>query len=360
MNNQAERVLIFRVGSLGDTLIALPLFRLVARAFPSSERRLLTYEWQEGKAARPASILEGMGLVHGFIDYGNEDRRIHGWLKLTRRVRHWRPDVLIYMASPKGMRLVVRDAIFFYGACAIRNVIGLPVSRSRSRLRELQEGRVERESSRLARCLAELGDARLEDRNAWDLGLSRRERMVAGRALAALPSGAPIVAASVGARVDVKDWGDRNWGELIERLSGRLAGWSLVMIGAASERARTQRIIERWKGYSLNLSGEIRPRESAAVLERASLYIGHDSGPMHLAAAVGTRSVAVFSARSKPGQWFPAGMGHRVIYHQVPCLGCGLAVCVKHGKKCILSIGVDEVLSAVEDALSDDCALPSP
>ncbi len=103
----------------------------------------------------------------------------------------------------------------------------------------------------------------------------------------------------------------------------------------------------------MNVCGELTPRESAAVFARARVYLGHDSGPMHLAAAVGTTCVAVFSARGKPRRWFPYGRGHRVVYHRVSCWGCGLTTCVVEGKRCILSIGVGEVLREVEGVLGD-------
>ena len=98
----------------------------------------------------------------------------------------------------------------------------------------------------------------------------------------------------------------------------------------------------------MNLCGETSARVSAAVLERARLFVGHDSGPMHLAAAVGTPCVAVFSSRHLPGVWFPWGSRNRVIYTDVPCRGCNLDVCVRYAKKCIASISVDEVMRHVD------------
>jgi heptosyltransferase III len=103
----------------------------------------------------------------------------------------------------------------------------------------------------------------------------------------------------------------------------------------------------------LNLCGVTSPRETAAVMGRATLFVGHDSGPMHLAAAVGIRCVALFSARNLPRVWFPFGTNHRVIYHDVPCKGCGLETCVKFKKKCITSVSVDEVFSTVVKVLND-------
>jgi ADP-heptose:LPS heptosyltransferase len=93
-------------------------------------------------------------------------------------------------------------------------------------------------------------------------------------------------------------------------------------------------------------------RETAAVIQRARLYIGHDGGLMHLAHAVGTRCVSVFSGYSRPGVWFPYGRGHRVLYHETACAGCGLERCVEFDKTCIRSITVEEVQRAIGHALA--------
>ena len=75
--------------------------------------------------------------------------------------------------------------------------------------------------------------------------------------------------------------------------------------GAAVERERTDHLLSHWPGKRVNLCGELSVRESAAVLRSARVFIGHDSGPMHLAAAVGIPCAAIFSARNPPGRWFP-------------------------------------------------------
>lgn len=108
-----------------------------------------------------------------------------------------------------------------------------------------------------------------------------------------------------------------------------------------------------WKGQTANLCGALSPRESAALLEKAEVFVGHDSGPMHLASAVGTPCVAIFSARNLPGQWFPVRSGHKIIYHKTDCFGCGLEQCIAEGKKCIFSISVDEVHSATVALLKE-------
>jgi hypothetical protein len=63
--------------------------------------------------------------------------------------------------------------------------------------------------------------------------------------------------------------------------------------------------------------------------------------------------VAIFSARNPPGQWFPRGRGHQVLYHRTECFNCGLSVCRQYAKRCILGISVEEVVRAVGRVLGE-------
>jgi ADP-heptose:LPS heptosyltransferase len=72
---------------------------------------------------------------------------------------------------------------------------------------------------------------------------------------------------------------------------------------------------------------------------------------MHLAAAVGTPCVAIFSARAQPGMWYPYGVPSRVLRKAVECEGCGLVECIEKKNECLKLIEVDEVLSACGELL---------
>src|SRR3990167_5361090 len=97
-------------------------------------------------------------------------------------------------------------------------------------------------------------------------------------------------------------------------------------------------IFDDGTGKKINLCGKLSVRETAAVIECAQLFIGHDSGPMHLASAVKTPSVAIFSRHAKPGCWYPLGQHHKVLYPK---------------GKTILSTQVSEVALAVQDILME-------
>ena len=144
---------------------------------------------------------------------------------------------------------------------------------------------------------------------------------------------------------------------MLARLGGMYPGHALALMGVKEELEFSEFAAEGWRTSAgseslvINLCGALTPRESAACFARARLFLGLDSGPMHLAAAVGTPCVAIFAARNIPRVWFPHGDRHRVLYHEVDCMGCGLETCVVEKKKCLMSITVDEVVGAVEASL---------
>ncbi len=353
-----RRILIYRLGSLGDTVVALPGLRLIERAFPNHERWLLTNFSPSRKVAPMASVLEGTGLVHGYLQYPLGLRAFADSLRLRRAIRELRPEVLVYLVGSRGRLKAWRDAMFFRW-CGIHRLIGVPYTLDQQRPRRLDRGLYEYEGARLVRCLHELGHQDLDAPEAFDLSLSDTEHRAATGALGSLGDGRPLLIASIGAQVDVKDWGDAPWRALLERLTDRLPGWSLAMIGSAEERSRSESLLYHWRGPRVNLCGTLTVRESAAVLTHARIYLGHDSGPTHLAAAVGKPCVVVFSSRNLPGEWFPYGSGHRVVYHNISCQGCQLELCVEREKACIRSITVEEVELRVLE-LSGRYAAPTP
>ena len=352
--SSARRVLIYRLGSLGDTVVALPALHLVARAFPRAERRMLTNIPVNVKAPPAAAILEHTGLVDGYFRYTVGTRGLGDLARLWWTLFRWRPDVLVYLGSARGVASAQRDEKFFR-LCGIRRILGVPVTEAMQTHRwEDATQALEPEAARLARNLDVLGDAHLEDFASWDLHLTDEERARADAVLEPVGS-RPLISVSVGTKVQSKDWGRENWRALLGRLAGLYPGYALALTGAPEESEGSEYAAEGWRqgggGAAVNLCGRLRPRESAAAFQRSEIFIGHDSGPMHLAAAVQTPCVAIFAARNKPRVWFPYGSRHRVVYHKTECWGCGLETCIVEKKRCLTSITVDEVVEQVRAVL---------
>ncbi len=366
-----RRVLVYRLGSLGDMVVALPALHLVARAFPAAERRLLTNLPVSVKAPAAAAVLEGSGLVQGYMRYAAGTRSVGELARLWWRIARWRPQVLVYLAASRGVEVARRDAAFFR-LCGVRRMVGVPVTEGMQRNfygaatggkdHAMGDGNLEPEAERLVRCIGELGavgevadPGRMQQTASWDLRLSAAEHAAAARAIGDEALGMEIIAVSVGTKVQAKDWGKENWRGLLGRMAEAFPGRALLLAGVEEENEASEYAAEGWResggGLVVNLCGRLTPRESAAAFARARLFVGHDSGPMHLAAAVGTPVVAIFAARNIPRQWFPYGKKHSVVYHRVECWGCGLETCVEQQKKCLMSITVDEVMVAVRERL---------
>jgi len=354
MATTTKRVLIYRLGSLGDTLIALPALHLVARAFPNAERRMLTNFPVNVKAPPAAAILENSNLVHGYFRYSAGTRSPKELLSLWWQLLRWRPEVLVYMGAARGVESARRDANFFR-LCGISRLIGVPVTEDMQQNRLEESGKfLEPEGARLVRNLAELGDIDLDTPASWDLLLTDKEHARATEVLVPAAS-KPIIAVSVGTKVQSKDWGRDNWRALLNQIAMLYPNHALAVCGAGEENEASEFAADGWRENSanpvINLCGLLTPRESAAVFAQARLFIGHDSGPMHLAAAVQTPCVAIFAARNKPRVWFPYGKQHHVLYHQTNCWGCGLETCIIERKKCLTSITVEEVVVQVRNVL---------
>jgi heptosyltransferase-3 len=353
-----KRVLIYRMGSLGDTVVALPSLHLIARAFPNAERRMLTNFPVSAKAPAAAAVLADNGLVQGYFRYVVGTRSPRELLSLWWALLRWRPQVLVYLGPVRGIAAAARDAKFFR-VCGISRQIGVPLTEAMQKHAfQPEHNALEPEAERLARNIAELGDARVGSGEAWDLRLTAAEEAKASEALEAA-GGLPILAVGVGTKVQSKDWGRENWRALLRRLGGTFPGYAIALMGAKEEKEFSEFAAEGWRETAgsaspvINLCGLLTPRESAACFTHARLFLGLDSGPMHLAAAVGTPCVAIFAARNIPRVWFPHGEQHRVVYHEVDCMGCGLETCIVERKKCLTSITVEEVAAEVEAALAE-------
>ena len=130
---------------------------------------------------------------------------------------------------------------------------------------------------------------------------------------------------NMGGKDPSKDWGEDHWVALFQALAPDLADYGVVFVGAGDDVAQAQRLSSYWQGPTLNCCGELTPRESGAVLSTAALFVGHDSGPMHLAAAMGATCVALFGSLNRPRKWHPYGESHVVLHDTAGVRGIAVA-----------------------------------
>jgi heptosyltransferase-3 len=346
-NKKHDSILIYRLGSLGDTIIALPVFHAIKRAFPFARITLLTNTPVASKAAPVEAVLGAENFFQDVLNYPLRTRNPWILLKLLFAISRKKIDCVINLNGFRSDFATRRDQVFFRMA-GIKSFYGFQLSeKDKHPQPDPSSGEVEWEATRLTRRVASFSQVDLDGNKFWDLRLTGAENREAEAHIAKVSNQDRLIAFSIGTKVQSKDWGIQNWIELSSRLSSRLRGWSAVFLGSQDEAEDSEFCSSLWGKVGLNLCGKTSPRVSAAVLAKCKLFIGHDSGPMHLAACVGTPCVAVFSARNLPRQWFPRGNKNVILYNKTECAGCGLEVCTIEKKKCLISISVKQVEDAV-------------
>jgi len=162
------------------------------------------------------------------------------------------------------------------------------------------------------------------------------------------------ISISFGSKTFIKDWEDHNWIIYIKSINLHYPNFKFVFIGSADEYERVESLFTGISIEFVNLCGITTIRMSALVIKNSIYFVGHDSGPMHLASLVNSKIVAIFSSQNKPGEWFPLSNAASVHYNRTECFGCYKKhECIDHKKKCILEITPEEVVSSTLNLLTN-------
>jgi heptosyltransferase-2 len=161
------------------------------------------------------------------------------------------------------------------------------------------------------------------------------DRLHAGR----FGAEAPLLVAHLGAGTQAKRWPLRHWAELLPRFLED--GWRVVVVGGAEDTPRAASLPPH--GNLRDWTGRLAVTETTALLERADLFLGADSGPAHLAACAGTTSVVLFSGTNLARQWRPWSRRTLVLRHKVACRPCHRKVCPLADHPCLSGITPDRV-----------------
>jgi len=164
-------------------------------------------------------------------------------------------------------------------------------------------------------------------------------------------SGKPFIHVHPTSRWSFKCWSEEKTGELINILQQEGIRVVLTAGPGADEAASIERITDRITAPVIDMSGRLSLKQLAALTARAQVFVGVDSAPMHIAAAMGTPTVALFGP-SGDIEWGPWQVPNRVITSKHTCVPCGIDGC-GGGKisECLQVISVAEVLEAVHSLL---------
>jgi heptosyltransferase-2 len=156
---------------------------------------------------------------------------------------------------------------------------------------------------------------------------------------------APLLAVHLGAGTLAKRWPIGHWDDLLSRFLAD--GWRAVVIGGPDDAGRSATL--RSHPELRDWTGRLAVSETTALLERADLFLGVDSGPAHLAACAGVPSVVLFSGTNRVGQWRPWSRRSLVLRnHDVPCRPCHRKVCPLADHPCMTGLTPDRVYESAK------------
>ncbi|SLM46180.1 putative Lipopolysaccharide heptosyltransferase II [Nitrospira japonica] len=328
-----QHILFIKPSSLGDIVHAMPALAAVRRAHPGATVGWLVKRQWAGLVER----------IDGVDHLWEVEPGVKGWLSLVPALRADRFDLAI-------------DLQGLFRSAAMARLSGVPERIGFANAREGSPWFYTRHvpvphpnMHAVDRYLLVAKALGADEHPAeFKFRIPHRDHETVDRALkqAGWTAGERFVAVNVSARWPTKRWPVASFAALSDLIVQRGIG-SVLFIGGPNERAEVAQVKALMKARSLDLCGALPVGLLPALLGRADLLVTNDSGPMHVAAAVGTPVAAMFGPTS-PLCTGPYGAGHGVLMHPVPCSPCFSRTCSnsKH-LACLTDITVDRAFSVV-------------
>lgn len=327
-------ILLIKPGAVGDLLQLTPALRALKLKYPQARISLLL-----GSEAAAAMFRNNPNVDQTVVfDRKGEHASLAGFLRLRKRISREGYDLVINFQRSNFRAWLLASAAFPCRVLVYRKARGRSIHAVVNHLETLAPLGIDPAAADPS---LELFLGPEEKAFAEDLF---REAGLADRT---------VIALNAGASNRIKCWSTGQFAALANRLTDEL-GAGIVLVGGGNERDLAEGIRAGMTGRPLDLVGRTSLLQLGAVLARAALLVSGDTGPLHMATAVGTPVVGLFGAID-PLRTGPVGKGHRVIRHtEVPCVPCMARSCSHTPQlECMEKITPDEVFSAVAEMLAE-------
>ncbi|MDD4203025.1 MAG: lipopolysaccharide heptosyltransferase II [Candidatus Omnitrophica bacterium] len=333
------RILITRTDRIGDVMLSTPVIRAIKAKYPDS---YLAF------CLRPetAPLIVNDPLVDEVIEYDKKGKykKFKGMLNFAFEIRRKKFDMAIVLHPTNRMNLTC----FLAG---IKKRIGYDHKLGfllTDRVAHKKQLGLKHETEYTLDLLRHIGIDPVDKRlrlYVSDQDIDRAKQLCEENYI---PKGANVITVHPGASCRSKIWPFHKFAELIDRLNED-SSVRVILVGAQSDLQLCNKVNALVSSRLINLVGQTSIGVLAAILKKSKVFVSNDSGPVHMAVAVGTPVVDIFG-RKDPGlsplRWGPRGEKDIVIHKDAGCKKCLAHNCDKHFK-CLDAISVDEVYDAV-------------
>ncbi|MBI5810282.1 MAG: glycosyltransferase family 9 protein [Deltaproteobacteria bacterium] len=338
-----KKVLLIRIDGLGDVAMSTPVFGSLREIFPDARITLLAASWSRGLVEVIPGLDEIIYFDAPWMVKGRDEKK-DGVFKVIRRLRRGRFDLAV------DLRGDFRNNILMSLSNA-RYRLGFNITGCGFLLTHVVPCAEDHHPTKM--CLSVMrylgskcGVARKplwtkENDRECALGFLRENGLDPGK------DGLPLVVIHPGAKWYGRRWIPERYAEIGDRLIEEYRA-NVILSGAPGDAGLVRHIADMMRHKAVITAGRTSLRQFLALLEESDLFIGVDSGPMHMAAAMGTRVIVMFGP-ALPEAVGPYGSGHTVVTRQreFPCSPCAQTKCKLTEGGCMKAITVADIWAAV-------------
>ncbi|MEA3369193.1 MAG: glycosyltransferase family 9 protein [Candidatus Ratteibacteria bacterium] len=321
LKGEIRKILIFKWSAMGDIILAVPSFRAIRAHFPQAKIHLLIKkEYQE--------LLNSLSYIDNFIDFKKSN-----WRDLIPELKKEKFDLSIDFQNTWRSHL-----LSFLVGVKRRVGYGRKGGRLLLNVAAAQPKKIENPVEHQARLLSKIG-----------INLDNFELECKIPSIVSLPFPKPYISILPGSG---EGWQSKCWSELcFARMADSIINklkYSAVFLGEKREKNKIERIKKAMREKGQDMSGQTKLIQLAGVIKGSSLFITHDTGPMHLAQALGVPTLALFGPTDPMRHTIPSSNLY-IIKKNLSCQPCYRRRCSAH--QCMKLIRVEEVLDKIKQIM---------
>lgn len=334
-----KRILVVKLDHLGDVLLATPVFSNLSQAYPDAELHALVGAWSR-------VVLERHPDVNKVLEYNSpafcrtgSPTSLKQTFQLYRALRRQKYDLMVELRN--DWRIVCFSLLRVAPKRLDRATLQVANKFGFARFTGIHE---------TTRNLDVLDKAGIPTpMKTTTFSVTAEDKKWASNFLTAhqINEERPLIAIHPGSPIPLKRWMPERYAELADWLIARKRA-KILFVGVADEMPIITEIQRLMQAESINIAGRTTLTQLASILHISNVFIGNDSGPMHLAAAVGTRTIGLYGP-GDPTRFGPVGTKCRTIQSQTDCPPCRGTTC-RFGKDgCMSKIQVADVIQTLEE-----------